>query len=146
MVFFTSVLLSVCFRMIPCLQVNHTVGTPPRDTISVATVSRQVSYQTAHDSFTPSNTVVCSPPVTFSMSNSARSILPQRQVSFSPEVHGMDNPSSTNDVSLTEALQSLATVNQAVVQTLRELKPGKSSSSNSRFRVDKIFLIRVNVS
>ena len=50
----------------------------------------------------------------------------------------MSKPSSTNDVSLTEVLQSLDTVNQAVVQTLRELKPGKSSSSNSRFPVDKI--------
>jgi hypothetical protein len=111
---------------------------PPRTATSVAAVSRQVSYQPANDSFTPSNTAVCSPPAAFAMSNSARSLLPQRQVSFSPEVNGMDNPSSTNDVSLTEALQSLATVKQAVVQTLCELKPGKSSSSNSRFPVDKI--------
>ena len=113
-------------------------GTTPRTATSVAEVSRQVPYQPPHHSFTPSNTAVRSPPAAFAMSTSARSMLPQRQVSFSPEVHDVNNPSSTNDVSLTEALQSLASVNQAVVQTLRELKPAKSSSSHSRFPVDKI--------
>ena len=39
---------------------------------------------------------------------------------------------------LTEALHSIATVNQAVVETLRDFKTGKSSSSNSRFPIEKI--------
>jgi hypothetical protein len=44
---------------------------------------------------------------------------------------------SQDTISLTDSLNSMATVNQAVVQTLHDLKTGKSSS-NSRFPVHKI--------
>ena len=113
---------------------------------------------------TPSLTDARSPSAEFAVSNSARTVLKQRQFSFSSDVDGLDTPSSTSlsmvsDVitqsntlrnlpagveishkanSLTVALNSIATVNQAVVQTLRELKTGKSSSSNTRFPIDKI--------
>ena len=135
-------------------------GTP------VAAVARQVSYLPAatvrpQNNLTTSQTAARSPSA---VSDSARTMLKQRQVSFSSDADGLDTPSSTSlsiasgnisqstsrrnlpagiDISneansLTAALNSIATVNQAVVQTLRELKTGKSSSSTTRFPIDKI--------